>query len=381
MRKIIRTATIPLSLDLFCHRLLSDLSERYEVVALSSPGKELDAIAQREGVRTISIPIQRQMSPYHDCISLFRLIRVFQQEGPELVHSITPKAGLLSMLAAKIVGVPVRVHTFTGLLFPTAHGWRKKILMLTDKLTCTCATHVVAEGEGVRNDLTSHGITRKEIRILGYGNVRGIDLNWYARTPEVMAKADDIRRKLGIRQEQFTFIFVGRMVGDKGINELVDMFCTLHILHPEIHLILVGEEPGRNCSLKKVTRHKITATNHIHIVEWQTDVRPWYAAADALVFPSYREGFPNVVIESGAMQLPSVVTDVNGSREIIQTGKTGIIVPPNDSTALYHAMKWIVEHPAEAKSYGINARSRVAARYEQNYVHQCLKTFYKSILK
>lgn len=380
MKKIIRIATVPLSLDLFCRGLLRELSADYEVIALSSPGEELDRLARREEVRTIVVPMQRRMSPWKDAVSLLRLIDIFRKERPQLVHSMTPKAGLLSMTAARIAKVPVRVHTFTGLLFPTADGWRQRLFMLTDRITCACATHIIAEGAGVKNDLSHYGITRKEIRVLGNGNVRGIDLQYYARTPEVIAQTFAIRQMLDIRKGQFTFVYAGRLVGDKGINELVEAFCNLQAVHSNIHLILVGEEEMETDPLKEETRYRMATTKNIHSVEWQTDVRPWYTAADVLVFPSYREGFPNVVIEAGAMGLPSIVTDINGAREIIREKENGIIIPPRNGTALYYAMRRWVEHPSEAEHYGMNARSLIASRYEQGYVWQCLKDFYRQII-
>ncbi|MDE6129959.1 MAG: glycosyltransferase, partial [Muribaculaceae bacterium] len=160
--KIIRTSTIPLSLDVFCRDLLRELrqDEGYEVVAVSSPGEELERVASREGVRVHAVPMQRHISPLKDLVSLWKLIRVFRREKPQMVHSITPKAGLLSMMAAWLTRVPVRVHTFTGLVFPTATGLTQKILILTDRLTCACATHIVPEGEGVKRDLASYRITR-----------------------------------------------------------------------------------------------------------------------------------------------------------------------------------------------------------------------------
>ena len=176
--KIIRASTVPESLDTFCRGLLSELQQEcgYEVVAVSSPGDRLDTLAAREGVRTVAVPMERHISPLKDLKSLWRLLRVFRRERPAMVHSMTPKAGLLSMMAAWICRVPVRLHTFTGLVFPTATGLTQKILVFTDRLTCACATHIVPEGEGVRNDLTSYRITAKPLKVLGHGNVRGIDL-------------------------------------------------------------------------------------------------------------------------------------------------------------------------------------------------------------
>lgn len=376
--KIIRSTTVPESLEAFCRGLLRELHEEdgYEVVAVSSPDRRLDEVAEREGVRTVAVPMERHISPLKDLKSLWRLIRVFRKERPTMVHSMTPKAGLLSMMAAWLTRVPVRVHTFTGLVFPTAKGLIRKILILTDRITCACATHVIPEGEGVKNDLTNYRITKKPLKVLGHGNVRGIDLEHYnPELPEVKAEAAKIRKD-GV----FTFIFVGRLVGDKGINELIGAFERLHKEYPATRLLLVGPEENNLDPLKPETLAKIKDDLSIEAVGSQPDVRPWFVAADVLVFPSYREGFPNVVIEAGAMGLPSIVTDINGSREIIIEGRNGIIIPARDEDALYQAMKQMADNPDQLKSMASEARPLIASRYEQSYVRRCLKEYYKEIL-
>lgn len=380
VHKIIYTTTVPLSLATFCKGLLAELSTTYEIVAVSSPEKELVEVARHEKVRTIAVPMKRCISPLEDMISLIKLFWVYKHEKPQMVHSMTPKAGLLAMIAARIAGVPVRVHTFTGLVFPTATGFQKKLLMLTDRITCACATHIIPEGEGVKNDLSAYGITRKPMQVLGYGNVRGIDLAYYARTEEVMKAADAIRHHLHIPATAFTFIFIGRLVRDKGINELVTAFCNVQQDYPHIHLTLVGGEEEAALPIQEEIRQEIGRNPHIHAVEWQTDVRPWFALADAFVFPSYREGFPNAVIEAGAMGLPSIVTDINGSREIIRDGENGVIIPPHDRPALEQAMRTFVEQPDYIKQLVGQARTSIASRFEQGYVQQCLKDFYHQLL-
>ena len=377
-RKILRVATVPESLDCFCKDLLRELVEQegYEVVAVSSPGPELEVVARREGVRTVAVAMERRMSPLKDLKSLWRLIRVFRREKPAMVHSMTPKAGLLSMMAAWFCRVPVRVHTFTGLVFPTATGLTRRILMTTDWLTCFCATHVIPEGQGVRSDLLSNHITRKPLRVLGHGNVRGIDMAHYdAKLPDVQRRAAEIRRP-----EVFTYVFVGRLVGDKGINELVRAFVEVNRRCPDTRLILVGPPESNLDPLKPETLAEIDRNPAIEAVGSQADVRPWLAAADAFVFPSYREGFPNVVIEAGAMGLPSIVTDINGSREIIINDENGVIVPSRSVEALTEAMLQFKRNPATVARLGLQARSLIANRFEQGYVRRCLKDFYIEIL-
>lgn len=369
MKKIIRLSTIPQSLSSFCSGVLKDLAQEYEVIAVSSPGEALDEVGAQEGVRTIAVPMERHISLMKDLKSLWQMWRVMRHERPDMIHSMTPKAGLISMMAGWLTGVPVRVHTFTGLVWPTSKGFKRRVLMATDWLTCACATHIIPEGEGVKSDLLNHHITRKDIKVLGYGNVKGIDLNRF--NPEEFGTGP---------HDGFTFVFVGRIVRDKGVNELVKAFDRLHQEHEDVRLVLIGPREDDLDPVLPVTLARINRGDGIEAVGRQSDVRPFYAQADALVFPSYREGFPNVVIEAGAMGLPSIVTDINGSREIIINGQNGVIIDPQDEQSLYQAMKHFVENPDEIKVMAANARPLIASRFEQGYVRKCLYDFYHEIL-
>lgn len=384
--KIIRAATLGTSLYTFCEGILSDLRKKgYEVVAVSSPDADFDALREREGVRTIALPMERRMAPLKDLIALFRLFRIFIKEKPQMVHSMTPKAGLLCMLASWLARVPVRVHTFTGLVFPTAKGLTRRLLMTTDWLTCACATHVIPEGQGVLNDLKNNGITSKPMKVLGYGNVMGVNMKRFSRRPEVMEKAALLQQK-----SVFTFVFVGRIVGDKGINELVQAFTALLAQDCAVksRLVLVGRFEEKLDPISSETKKIIDSTPEIEAVgqQFDDDLLAWYAAADCFVFPSYREGFPNTVLEAGAFGLPSIVTDINGSREIIFSyekdpqGATGLIVPSHDAEALQKAMAWMITHDAERNRMAANARPSIESRFEQHFVRQCLYDFYDEIL-
>ena len=375
--KILRTTTVPGSLNNFCRGLLRELTdEGYEVVAVSSPGPAMGEISEREGVKTIAVPMHREISPLNDLKSLWGLIKVLRKEKPTMVHSMTPKAGLLSMMAAWVCRVPVRLHTFTGLVFPTSTGLKQKILIFTDRLTCACATHIVPEGEGVKNDLINYGITKKPLKVLGYGNVRGIDLKRFdPELPEVKADAEKIRKD-GV----FTFVSISRLVGDKGINELVEAFKRLNEKYPDTRLILIGSEERELDPLRNETIAEIENNPAIEAVGRQSDVRPWLLASDALVHPSYREGFPNVVIEAGAMGLPSIVTDINGSREIIIEGENGTIVPTKNTAALSNVMERFVSERELAINLASKARKLVSDRFDQDFVRKCLKDYYKKIL-
>lgn len=349
----------------------------YEMIAISSPGEPLVALREKDGFRTYEVPMARHISLPGDIKSLFRMMKVFRKEKPTMVHSMTPKAGLLCMMAAWMTRVPVRIHTFTGLVWPTSTGLKRKILMATDWLTCACATHVIPEGQGVLNDLKNGGITKKPLRVLGYGNVKGVDMVRFSRRPEIEAKA------LALRDDSvFTFVFVGRIVRDKGINELIEAFVRLQNQFDKVRLWLIGRFEDSLDPISDSARECIKSTPSIIAIgeQFDDDLLGYYAAADCFVFPSYREGFPNTVLEAGAMDLPSIVTNINGSNEIIVDDENGIIIPSRDSVALYDAMKRVVVDGIARNRMARNARRIIMNRYEQGYVQKCLLDYYEEIL-
>lgn len=378
MDKLIRTATVSESLDCLLKGQLRFLKQYFDVAGVSSEGAFLETVHEREGIRTVSVHMERQISPLRDLVALFRLYRLFKRENPQIVHSITPKAGLLSMLAAKMAGVPIRMHTFTGLVFPSRTGWVRKILVNTNRLLCWSATNLYPEGQGVKNDLVRFKITKKPLKILANGNVNGIDLDYFNPTnfPETQQKK--LSGQLGIKKEDFVFVFVGRIVGDKGINELVSAFEDLN--NPQTKLLLVGAMEANLDPLEQETLKVIKENKNILSVGFQKDIRPYLAMAHVLVFPSYREGFPNVVLQAGAMTLPAIVTDINGCNEIIEEGKNGIIIPKKDVPNLKKAMLKMMTQDEFREELKANTRKMIAGRYEQKLVWQSVLAEYKRLL-
>jgi len=382
--KLIRVTTVPISLDKLLEGQLHFLSSYFEIVGVSSPPQDLlQKIERREGVVVKAVRMQRGISPLKDLISLWKLIRLFRKEKPQIVHSITPKAGLLSMLAARIAGVPFRLHTFTGLIFPTQAGAMQKVLIATDRLLCRCATHIYPEGQGVRQDLINYNITKKPLKILANGNVNGIDTSHF--DPQVYDESlkAQLRGELGITSEDFVFIFVGRLVSDKGINELVQAFQNLKlkggISGQNAKLLLVGPLETELDPLHEDTLEAIASNAAIISVGYQEDVRPYLAVSDALAFPSYREGFPNVVMQAGAMSLPSIVTNINGCNEIIIPNKNGIIIPPKDTEALQDAMQELMQNENLYQQLKSNARNLISTRYERQKVWEALLEEYQGL--
>lgn len=416
--KLIRTSTIALSLNVLLKGQLCFLQNHYNVVAVSGYDEDLKEVAVRETVHVHAIEMQRQISPLKDLISLIKLYLYFKKEKPQIVHSITPKAGLLSMIAAKYAGVPVRMHTFTGLVFPSKKGIMQRILILMDQLLCWHATNVFPEGQGVKNDLLSYKITTKPLKIIANGNVNGIDVDYFSVNQVSFEQQNKLKNELGILPNDFVFIFVGRLVGDKGINELVEAFGRFGEVENrglgdgemgrwgEREMRRLGEwensrredmEDGRgsyNCKLLLVgpleseldpllpeTLKSIEENPDIIFVGFQNDVRPYFAIADTLVFPSYREGFPNVVLQAGAMGLPSIVSDINGCNEIIINGNNGLIIPVKNTGAVFEAMKKYLIDKQVYQLHKKNARNRIAENYEQSVVWNAILNEYKSLEK
>ncbi len=379
MYKIVRTATVPESLFGLLNGQLRFLSEHYEVVAISSQGHFLKETSEREGVPVIAVNMERGISPFKDFVSLVNLFKVLNKEKPTIVHSITPKAGLLSMLAAKMAGVPIRVHTFTGLIFPSKRGLLRELLILMDRLLCWAATDIFPEGKGVKNDLVKFNITKKPLKIIANGNVNGIDLTYFNLATQSKIELQNLKQQLHIREEDFVYIFVGRLVADKGINELIEAFKTLNS-NGDSKLLLVGNYESELDPLEAKTLEEIASNPSIVSVGFQRDVRPYFAISDALVFPSYREGFPNVVIQAGALELPSIVTDINGCNEIIVHKKNGLIIPPKDIKSLIAAMRDIKKDRNQYNLMKLNARNMIESRYQQSVVWEALLIEYKKLI-
>jgi glycosyltransferase involved in cell wall biosynthesis len=335
----------------------------------------------REVVRTENIKISIAISPLNDLISLIKLYKLFKNEKPYIVHSITPKAGLLSMIAAKYAGVPIRIHTFTGLIFPYKSGILKKILIITDKILSWHATNIYPEGNGVKNDLINYKITNKPLKVIANGNVNGINTSYFNSVNFDLKQNINLKNSLGINEGDFVYIFVGRLVGDKGINELISAFLNLKQETRNFKLILVGQVEIDLDPLKAGTLKEIDNNLNIICVGFQSDVRPFLAISDCLVFPSYREGFPNVVMQAGAMGLPSIVTNINGCNEIIQDGVNGIIIPPKNTKVLQNVMQKISSDNELFSKLKGNARYMITTRYDQKLVWEAILNEYQTLLK
>ena len=286
------------------------------------------------------------------------------------------------MLAAKLAGVPHRLHTVAGLPLMEATGTKRTILNFVEKLTYSCATKVYPNSKGLYDFiLKEHFTTTEKLKVIGNGSSNGIDTEYFSATQISEDQKQELRHELGINESDFVFVFVGRLVKDKGINELVKAFKNIKQSYSKsIKLLLVGPLESNLDPLLPETLQEIEENPDMITVGFQQDVRPYFAISDALVFPSYREGFPNIVMQAGAMKLPSIVTDINGCNEIIENEVNGLFIPTKNAEALHEAMRKIVEDSILYGKLKKNARRLISERYEQQVVWEAILNEYNSLL-
>lgn len=383
--KIFRVTTVPISLKVLLKGQLNFMSRQgFEVLGVSSAGKELEDVCKEEKVNVLELEMSRTISPLKDFKSLYRFYQLCKKEKPLIVHSHTPKAGIVGMLGAKLADVPIRIHTVAGLPLMEATGMKRIVLDFVEKLTYTCATKVYPNSKGLYDFILKNNYTSiDKLKVIGKGSSNGIDTSYFnpKHFPEEETKS--LKKSLGIKNEDFVFIFVGRLVGDKGINELIFAFSEICTLNNSMgcKLLLVGPTESGLDPLLPRTLQEIERNSNIISVGFQKDVRVYFAIADVLVFPSYREGFPNVVLQAGAMGLPCIVSDINGCNEIIVAEENGDIIPVKDHEAVLQAMAKMMSDKSYYRNIKRNARKMIQERYEQGTVWDALLQEYNTLLK
>jgi glycosyltransferase involved in cell wall biosynthesis len=358
------------------------LAERFDVALITSPGPFAAQVAEQEEIEPILVPMARRMSPFADLRSIFDAYRALRRIRPSIVHSYTPKAGLVMMIAARMARVPIRIHTFTGLIFPTRRGVTRLLLIVADRIICAKATHVIAEGRGVARDLAKSKITRKPLTVLANGNIAGVDLERFDRSaPGVEDGAAALKDQFGIAADTPVLGYVGRLNRDKGLDELLAAFSKVKAERAAMppKLLCVGEH-DTSAPVSAAAMAQLKSDPDIICAGWQKDIRSYLAAMDVLILPSYREGFPNVLLQAGAMRLPLIATDVNGSNEIVLPGETGLLVAPGDARALGDAILTFLEYPyADRAEMGAAGQRRVRELFSQATVRAALLDFYQEL--
>lgn len=379
-KKIIRITTVPISLAVLLKGQLKFMSNYYEVIGVSSFGREIALVENQENIETHVIEMTRQISPLKDLISAYKLFKFIKKEKPFIVHTHTPKAGTLGMLAARLAGVSNRLHTVAGMPLLEATGAKRQLLNIVEKVTYANATLVLPNSYGLKKIIKDLNFTtEKRLRIIGNGSSNGIDTDYFNKSNINLSQRYNLMQQLSIVQEDFVFVYVGRLVADKGINELVSAFNSISKTYNKIKLLLVGPLETELDPLNNQTILIIESNKNIITVGWQSDVRPYLAISNALVFPSYREGFPNVVMQACAMELACIVTDINGCNEIITNNKNGLVIQPKSIEALQYAMQFFIDNPVKTSEFASVARPNILENYKREVIWNELLNLYKSL--
>ncbi|WP_313114986.1 glycosyltransferase family 4 protein [Aequorivita sediminis] len=379
--KLIRIATVPISLEKLLEGQLEFMQDYFEVTAISADKEKLYALGEKNNYHTYYIEMTRKITPWQDLKAVVKLYKYLKKESPAIVHTHTPKAGIVGMLAAWLAGVPNRLHTVAGLPLMEAKGAKRIVLNIVEKLTYLFATKIYPNSKGLYDFIVNEKLANpSKLAIIGNGSSNGIDTEYF--NPNHYSEKDkiDLRNQLEIPQDNFIYIFVGRLVKDKGINELVEAFSKLLKTNSNISLLLVGPLESDLDPLSSETLNAIENTSQIVSVGYQPDVRPYLAIANALAFPSYREGFPNVVMQAGAMGLPSIVSDINGCNEIVDQDVNGLIVPPKNAEELFLAMKQIITEDELYARLKSAARQNIVTNYSRKEIWEALLKEYKNCL-
>ena len=372
---LIRITTVPLSLEKLLSGQLHFMSSFYNVIAVSSDKERLERYGESEKVAVFPLEMTRKITPLRDVFAVLKLYFFLKKTKPFIVHTHTPKAGIVGMLASKLAGIPHRLHTVAGMPLLEQAGFKRMVLNFVEKLTYSCATKVYPNSFKLRDIIIKNEYCPPtKLKVLANGSSNGIDTSYFDSTHFSEDQKSSLKQELGIKSSDFVFIFVGRIVSDKGINELISAFSEIQEYKTDLKLLLVGPYEQELDPLKEETLNQINTNKSIFSVGYQDEVRPYFAISDCLVFPSYREGFPNVVMQAGAMGLPCIVSDINGCNEIIEDAKNGYIIPVRDKEAVKETLIRILDNKEEYSKMQQNAREMIVSRFDQ-------KTMWESILQ
>jgi glycosyltransferase involved in cell wall biosynthesis len=351
-----------------------------QVTLISNDAEQLFQVAHAQGVASYWVPMSRQPDLSQDVHSQLLLIRFLYTHQFDIVHSTTPKAGLLTAIAGALSGTPIRLHTYTGQRWVTLDGMQRQGLRFFDRLIGTLSTITYADSASQRQFLVDECIVRPQrIQVLGPGSISGVNLERFDPNCWGGQVRADTRASLGIPSEALVIAFVGRVTRDKGIVELIRAFADLSARNPNLFLLLVGPFEPELDPVPIETQSIIEMDARIRSTGFCSNPERYLGAADIFCLPSYREGFGTVVIEAGAMELPTVATSVSGLMDAVQDGETGLLVAPADSCALAEALEKLITRPDLRASMGAAARKRAEETFDAKSINQTVIAEYRRL--
>jgi len=347
----------------------------FQVTLVSNPGELLDRVAASEGVESRAIPMQRQIAPAKDLISLIRLWLLLRRLKPDMVEFSTPKAGLLGTLAARFCGVPARIYMLRGLKLETATGFKRLVLLTAEKLAAASAHVVLCNSQSLRAKALALGVApAAKLYLLGGGSSNGVDMDVYS------PGTTDVRARYGLPHDAHVVGFVGRLTRDKGLPELVEAFDSILRAEPKAHLLLVGWFDASEDLLGEAVRARIESHPRIQMTGFVEGTAAFYRAMDVMVLPTWREGFPNAVLEAAATGIPVVTTMSTGSRDSVVPEVTGLLIPPGYPEAISEAVIKLLRDPERRMRMGLAARAWVLEHYVKDRVLGSTTAYYRSLL-
>ncbi|MFT3909263.1 MAG: glycosyltransferase family 4 protein [Ferruginibacter sp.] len=380
-KTIIRITTVPMALKVLLAGQPGFMKEHgFNVILVSADGKEREDVIKTEGCEYVIVPMTRKITPLQDLVSFFKLRKLIKKYHPDIVHTHTPKAGLLGMLAAKSAGVKVRIHTVAGLPLMVETGFKRQLLMFTERLTYMSATEVWPNSRSMMDFITAKKLSAsKKLSMIGSGSTNGVDLKKFSK----QNLNEEIKTKIrsGIPSNgALKILCVGRMVKDKGIEELIVVFEKLQKQY-SLQLILVGPFEPNLDPLSEATMNIITSNPAITHITWSDAVEYYMDLADIFVHPSHREGFPNVILQAGAMQAPVVCSNIPGNADIVKNEKTGLIFEVKNEDDLYSKLKFAIENKEQTATIANNLYKEVMQLYNREKIHEEILKKYNELLK
>lgn len=382
MPKLIRITTVPMALHVLLKGQMRYMREQgFEVIMVSADGSEREAVIRDEGCPHVIVPMTRQITPLKDLVALYRLFRLFRKEKPDIIHSHTPKAGLLVMLAGRMAGVKIRVHTVAGLRFMTATGFTRKLLVAMEKLTAKFATHIWPNSFSLLQYITDNKLVpQKKLEVIGKGSSNGINLKRYSPGALQQEKLVKIKEKIKYDKSLTYLLCVGRIVKDKGIDELVKAFIPVYNKNSQVRLLLVGEYEDNLDPVSDEARKILKEHPGIIMAGWSEDVEYYMSVSSLLLHPSYREGFPNVVLQAGAMGCPVICSAIPGNIDIVEHKKTGLLFTVKKERELLEQLQYGLSNPELLAGYALHLKEKIEKYFDQAVVHQLLYHRYIQLL-
>jgi len=378
---LVHVINAPFSLHFIAGQVGFMAERRFAASVITSPGEHLDAFAQREGVTTYAMEMPRRITPLRDLVTLWRMRKMFCRIQPAIVHAHTPKGGLLGMLAAWLARVPVRIYHIRGLPFVTATGGLRILLRTTERIACLLADQVLCVSHSVREVAIAEAICPAEkVKVLLGGSGNGIDSALRFDPAGWPEGRRTVRRRYRIPEAAFVIGFVGRLVRDKGLEQLVAAWGSLREEFPALRMLVVGDFEPRD-PVPAYARAALCGDERIHMIGWQRNTPPLYTAMDLFVLPSHREGFSNVLLEASSMALPVVTTRIPGCLDVVEDRVTGTLVAPGDALALANAIRAYVCDPDRCRREGRAGRNKVEREFRREAIWQAMYDEYERLLR